>query len=99
MDHDVEYGASPDHIYDAAAGGAINIWSCPWDTREHRAASELRGTYYDERDDGLHPGVVLEATMCALAKGRTPPGVDDPTGLSGSEEIPPARTCLREVAN
>jgi len=94
MDHDVEAGASADHIYDARTGGAINVWSQPWDTPEHRAASELHGTYYDERDDGLHPGVVLQATMRAVAEGRSPRGMHDPTGLSGSEEILPAKTCL-----
>jgi len=95
MDHgDVEHGTSPDHIYDAATGGAINVWSEPWDTYKHRARSELRGTYYDERDDRLHPGVVLEANMRALSEGREPRGVDDMTGLSGGEEILPAKTCL-----
>jgi hypothetical protein len=92
--HDVERGGTTDHIYDAPTGGAINVWSEPWDTRERRARSELRGTYYHERDDGLSQGAVLEATVRALSEGRTPRGVNDPTGLSGSEEILPARTCL-----
>jgi|SRR5579872_4947486 len=92
--HDVEEGSTPDHIYDAPNGGAINVWSGPWDTWEHQHDSELRGTYYDERDDGLHPGVVLEATIQAVSGGRTPRGIDDLTGLSGSEEILPAKTCL-----
>jgi hypothetical protein len=92
--HDVERGGSPDHVYDAPSGGAISVWSLPWDTPEHREASELRGTYYPEREDGLHPGAVLETTLRALAQGRTPRGAHDPTGLSGGEEILPSRTCL-----
>jgi len=94
MAHDVEGGATPDHIYDAAAGGAINVWSQPWNTWERRGASELRGTYYDEREDGLHPGIVFEATARAVAEGREPRGMDDFTSLSGSEEILPATICL-----
>jgi hypothetical protein len=39
--HDVERGG----VYDARSA-AINIWSRPWDTPEHRQASELVGTIY-----------------------------------------------------
>jgi len=92
--HDVGHGGTADHVYDAPSGGAINVWSEPWDTRDGRARSELRGTYYHERDDGLPQGAVLEAAARALAEGREPRGLHDMTGLSGSEEILPARTCL-----
>jgi hypothetical protein len=93
-EHDVGGGSSPDHIYDAPTGGAINVWSLPWDTPERRKASELRGTYYPEREDGLYPGEVLETNLRAFAEGRLPRGLHDPTGLSGGEEILPSRTCL-----
>jgi hypothetical protein len=39
--HDVERGGA----YDARSA-AINVWSCLWDTPEHRQASELIGTVY-----------------------------------------------------
>ena len=39
--HDVERGG----IYDGRSA-AINVWSCPWDTPEHRQESELVGTIY-----------------------------------------------------
>jgi hypothetical protein len=39
--HDVERGS----LYEARSA-AVNIWTCPWDTPEHRRASELIGTIY-----------------------------------------------------
>jgi len=102
-EHDVEGSRDPTHIYDAPTGGAINVWSGPWgvwgvtggavsaeDVRLRRE-SQLRGTYYPEREDYLHPGLVLESQMVALGAGRPVRGLDDPTGLSGGEEIPPSR--------
>jgi hypothetical protein len=43
-------GKPPSHVerggaYDARSA-AINVWSCLWDTPEHRQASELIGTVY-----------------------------------------------------
>jgi hypothetical protein len=71
----------------AAAYRAIHRWCAAHDV-------ERGSTYYHERDDGLSQGSVLEATVRALSEGRAPRGVDDPTGLSGSEDILPAKTCL-----
>lgn len=105
-EHDVEGSRDPSHVYDAPTGGAINVWSGPWgysrfgDRRcarqdlELRRASQLRGTYYPEREDYLHPGVVLESQIAALAASRPVRGLDDPTGLSGGEEIPPSRMVM-----
>jgi hypothetical protein len=52
--HDVEHGATADHIDDAPSGAAINVWSQPWNTWEHHRASQLHGTHMHERDDDLH---------------------------------------------
>lgn len=60
-EHDIARGASPWHMFDAPTGGAINCWTI--DESHWQRMGELRGTFYPERSDGQHPGVILEDIM------------------------------------
>lgn len=59
--HDIAKGGTPWHMFDAPTGGAINCWTI--DESHWQRMGELRGTFYSERWDGQHPGMILENIM------------------------------------
>ena len=60
-EHDIATGSSPWHMFDAPTGGAINCWTI--DESHWQRMGELRGTFYPERSDGQHPGIIIEDIM------------------------------------
>lgn len=57
--HDVRYGG-PEDIYDAPAGGAINVWGRDgWEKPD----GHIHCTYLPERVDAQHPGVTIETLL------------------------------------
>ncbi len=59
--HDIARGGAPWHMFDAPTGGAINCWTI--DESHWQRMGELRGTFYPERWDGQHPGMILQDIM------------------------------------
>ncbi len=60
-EHDIAKGSSSWHMFDAPTGGAINCWTI--DGSHWQRMGELRGTFYPERSDGQHPGIIIEDIM------------------------------------
>ena len=60
-EHDIARGNSPWHMFDAPTGGAINCWTI--DESHWQRMRELCGTFYPERSDGQHPGIIIEDIM------------------------------------
>jgi hypothetical protein len=57
-EHDIAHGNSLWHMFDAPTGGAINCWTI--DESHWQRMGELCGTFYPERSDGRHPGIIIE---------------------------------------
>lgn len=60
-EHDIAKGNSSWYLFDAPTGGAINCWTI--DESHWQRMGELRGTFYPERSDGQHPGIIIEDIM------------------------------------
>lgn len=60
-EHDIAKGNSPWHMFDAPTGGVINCWTI--DESHWQRMGELRGTFYPERSDGQHLGIIIEDIM------------------------------------